>query len=92
MPKYAVEVEVTQVEVFEVIADDEDDAAENYDDGDQVRMDIEERTVTDVELLEELICTCGHPTDKHQIGEGPWTGFCYGDSDNNCKCERPEVE
>jgi len=31
-------------------------------------------------------CTCGHPVDGHQTGDGPWTGFC-GDPD--CKCELP---
>lgn len=31
-------------------------------------------------------CSCGHPVREHQVGEGPWTGFC---ADVDCKCERP---
>lgn len=23
-------------------------------------------------------CTCGHPAGRHQTGEGPWAGFCFG--------------
>ena len=36
MPRYIVEVEVTQVQVYEGTWDDENDASENFDDGDEV--------------------------------------------------------
>lgn len=36
-------------------------------------------------------CVCGHLVGEHQTGEGPFTGFCYGDPDNSCKCEAFEL-
>lgn len=36
------------------------------------------------------LCRCGHAVSSHQDGDGPWTGWCYGDSD--CGCEAPEPE
>jgi len=86
MPRYIVEVEVTQVQVYEGTWDDEDDAEENFDDGDQTRMDIEDRSVTSVELDDSVLCTCGHPSAEHQTGTGAYTGFC---SDSECKCDSP---
>lgn len=48
--------------------------------------DVSPWVADDMAIHVEPFCTCGHPLDEHQTGEGPWSGFCY---DHDCKCERP---
>lgn len=37
-------------------------------------------------------CECDHPVMQHQTGDGPWTGMCYGDPRQDCKCEGPNPQ
>lgn len=93
MPRYIVTEEVTWQYVYEITAKDEDDARDRYStEGDQVRADIIDSTVAEVEEQVSDPCRCEHPLHMHQTGEGPWTGFCaWMDTDGNqCKCSQPE--
>jgi hypothetical protein len=53
MKKYRVEVWVSQIETWEVLADNEEDARNNYNDGYEKFCTVEENNIENVEEINE---------------------------------------